>query len=82
MKAVSTTDIAEIMESLVRNAKHGDVDSAKLVFAYAVGKPIEMTLSDLTDTRRVDIRVMFPGQPIELDENPTSHDQGEPAGTA
>src|SRR4051812_40424171 len=39
LEALSEADLAAIVQALVVRAKAGDVQAAKLVLAYAVGKP-------------------------------------------
>lgn len=47
-KALLPKDIEEVMKTLVKKAKGGDVAAAKLVLGYAVSQPLEIG-GDLND---------------------------------
>lgn len=60
LAAVSEQDVCEIVGRIVADAKAGDLNAAKLVFAYAIGRPgevvnpdrIELDAQKLDDERR------------------------------
>ena len=49
MQAVSPDDIAAIVQALLEQAKKGNVQAAKLVLAYTVGKPDKVADPDRMD---------------------------------
>ena len=49
LKAVSPEDIAAIVQALLEQAKKGNVQAAKLVLAYTVGKPDKVADPDRMD---------------------------------
>ena len=55
LRAVSDEDIGQIMTSMVNLAKEGNIQAAKLVLQYAVGKPAPVAQPDRVDEEEWDI---------------------------
>lgn len=54
--AVTSQDIAEIIQSLVTSAKSGDTAAIKLLFSYCVGQPHQPVAPDRTEVENLELQ--------------------------
>src|SRR6266487_718296 len=55
LKTVTEEDVIAVAQRLIEQAKEGDVAAARLLFAYALGKPQEAPDPDALDRHEWDI---------------------------
>lgn len=48
-RAVSEDDLVDVVSALTKAAKEGDVQAAKLLLSYAVGRPCQMQEEDFAE---------------------------------
>src|SRR5262245_25101507 len=68
LKAVTEEDIAAVAQRLLEQAKQGDVASARLLFAYALGKPQAAPDPDALDRHEWDVLKESVVPPAEVHE--------------
>lgn len=54
--AVTSQDIAEIIQTLVSSAKSGDTAAIKLLFSYCVGQPHQPVAPDRTEVENLELQ--------------------------
>jgi len=50
MRAVTPLDVQEIIDSLVRAAKAGDINAARIILERTLGKPLEADIIERLET--------------------------------
>jgi hypothetical protein len=66
LDAVGEVGIAEIVQKLVSAAKGGDVQAAKLVLSYTLGKPVESIHPDALDMHEQELEVQMRCDPSSV----------------
>ena len=71
LDAVGEDGLSEIIQELVSAAKGGDVQAAKLVLSYTLGKPVDAIHPDSLDVHEQELQRQMPRNPSSLIDDET-----------